>query len=530
MVTTSRQEFARASAAVLNERFDRLIDIGGAIARRPRAIELLAHGDAAGAIEIFKDGFADFPLVEQIFVTDLSGTIVADHPHPLGAVGKNIAFRSWYQEVTRTWKPLISEVFRRTLKPEYNVIAIATPISKDDGTKLGILVLQVRLEKLLAWAKEFPTESSEILYVVDQKGQLAAHPKVSSEVDIRDFSKVPAVQKALQGEAGVEEGFDPLDQERELSSWAPVLQYHWAVVITEPSRVAFKGRDDYCKLLLLAYVVVFLAGGFLIIVITRSDRERRKTEELAREVATFNAELAERKKLEQEIIDRNRELETLLHVASHDLKEPLRAIENFCGMIAQEYAEGLNLEGKDLFGRVIHATQRLSRLLGDIVTLTRARQIEKSAVSIDGQTIVNEALARLEERVRETGAAVKLVGKFPSLCVDKTWAVEGLYNIISNALKYKKEGTFPEIEIASYRPQAGDPPGVGFAVRDRGPGVAPEHTEMIFELFKRAVGREVEGTGAGLAIVREIARRNGGRAWVKPREGGGSEFIVTFGA
>ena len=62
---------------------------------------------------------------------------------------------------------------------------------------------------------------------------------------------------------------------------------------------------------------------------------------------------------------------------------------------------------------------------------------------------------------------------------------------------------------------------MGIVVRDRGPGVAPEHAERIFQLFQRAVGREVEGTGAGLAIVRQVAERHGGRAWVQSREGGG---------
>jgi signal transduction histidine kinase len=66
-------------------------------------------------------------------------------------------------------------------------------------------------------------------------------------------------------------------------------------------------------------------------------------------------------------------------------------------------------------------------------------------------------------------------------------------------------------------------------VRDRGPGIAPEQAERIFQLFQRAVGREIEGTGAGLAIVRQIAERHGGSAWVEPRRGGGSEFIITFG-
>ena len=70
---------------------------------------------------------------------------------------------------------------------------------------------------------------------------------------------------------------------------------------------------------------------------------------------------------------------------------------------------------------------------------------------------------------------------------------------------------------------------VGLAVRDRGIGVEPDQAQRIFHLFQRAVGREVHGTGAGLAIVQQIAHRHGGRTWVQPREGGGSEFVLLFG-
>ena len=82
----------------------------------------------------------------------------------------------------------------------------------------------------------------------------------------------------------------------------------------------------------------------------------------------------------------------------------------------------------------------------------------------------------------------------------------------------------PEVDIAGYE----DSTHAGLAIMDRGPGIAGQHSERIFQLFQRAVGREVEGTGAGLAITRQIAQRHDGHAWVEPREGGGSTFIITF--
>lgn len=237
-------------------------------------------------------------------------------------------------------------------------------------------------------------------------------------------------------------------------------------------------------------------------------------------------DITERKRAEREreraTAERNRELETLLHVISHDLREPVRAIENFSDMIEKGSASRLDPEGQDLFARIIRAAQRLNRLLDDTAALTRARKIGEPVAVMEGGSMVREALSRLEEKIRATGAKITVAKQFPQFRVDKTWVAEALYNLVSNALKFTREGRAPEVEIAPYLDH-------GFVVRDRGPGVAPEHAERIFELFQRAVGREVEGTGAGLAIVHEVALRHGGKAWVKPREGGGSEFVITFG-
>jgi signal transduction histidine kinase len=129
-----------------------------------------------------------------------------------------------------------------------------------------------------------------------------------------------------------------------------------------------------------------------------------------------------------------------------------------------------------------------------------------------------------------TGSSSSPWPTFRGLGHTRTWATHGVYNLITNALKFRRDGEAPEVEIASYHPTVEDGSEVGIVVRDYGPGVPPEHAERIFQLFQRAVGREVEGTGAGLAIVRQVAERHGGRAWVQAREGGGAEFVLTFGA
>jgi signal transduction histidine kinase len=254
----------------------------------------------------------------------------------------------------------------------------------------------------------------------------------------------------------------------------------------------------------------------------------RQKEELSRLNAGLQHEIAERGRARAEIAAKNRDLETLLYVTSHDLREPLRAIENFSRMVNERYRDRLDDKGQDFLRRVILGAQRLNRLLDDILTLSRSQRMAPPTEEVDVKTIVEEAIKRLEEKIKATNARVQVGNGFHGLKVDKTWVTQAVYNLIANALKFTRNGEAPDIEVIPYKPEPSHPDLIGITVRDRGPGVAPEHAERIFQLFQRAVGREVEGTGAGLAIVRQIAERHGGGAWVRPREGGGAEFTISF--
>jgi len=240
-------------------------------------------------------------------------------------------------------------------------------------------------------------------------------------------------------------------------------------------------------------------------------------------------DISERKRIESQIARRNEDLETLLNVVSHDLREPLRAIRTFSKMVEERYASHLDAKGQDFLGRVARAAQRLDVMIDETLELSRARRAHLATRVTEGRIIVDRALAQLEPAIADTGARLSVEADLPWVRADPAWAVRAVSNLISNALKFRVPDSPPDLEIGTYRPEPGDPAGVGIVVRDRGPGVSPEHAERIFQLFQRGVGREIQGTGAGLAIVRQVASRHGGRAWVRPRRGGGSEFIVTFG-
>ncbi|MBI4575647.1 MAG: MASE1 domain-containing protein [Planctomycetes bacterium] len=244
----------------------------------------------------------------------------------------------------------------------------------------------------------------------------------------------------------------------------------------------------------------------------------------------FVRDLSEAGRLEAEIEARNHDLETMLHVISHDLKEPLRGIEAFSVMLTERHAARLDADGVDLLGRIRRAAARMRQLLDDLLTIARARSFQVPRSEVDAAAVVTDVLARLEQQIRELGAEVQVAEKLPRIRADRTWATEAVYNLVTNALKFGSNGSRPtQVSIGPYVRAPGEPEGVGLVVADRGPGVAEGQSERIFELFRRATGREVEGTGVGLSIVRAVAERHGGRAWVRPREGGGSEFVMTFG-
>jgi PAS domain S-box-containing protein len=230
-------------------------------------------------------------------------------------------------------------------------------------------------------------------------------------------------------------------------------------------------------------------------------------------------------KLQTEL--RCKDLETMLHVTSHDLREPLRSIKMFSQIVFERYAEQLDDRGKDYLRRVRKGAEHLDRLLLDIVSVTQAGRITGGVHWTDGKAIVAEAMRSLNMRINETNARVHIADNLPSLRVSLTWGSLAIQNLIANALKFVRGDVSPEIEVMAYSDE--NTSGNGIMVRDRGIGVPASHRERIFDLFQRCVGREIEGTGAGLAIVRQIAERHGGRAWVQDRPGGGSDFVVTFG-
>ncbi|GEM_PF-1717125 len=217
----------------------------------------------------------------------------------------------------------------------------------------------------------------------------------------------------------------------------------------------------------------------------------------------------------------NSELDSFAHTVSHDLKEPLRGIEMFSGILISDYGGSLDPQAADYLSRVVKAAGRMRRLIDDLLGYARVARTRNPYEKASSAGLAAEAAAGLSALVVEKGASVVLADDLPEIFCDPVKMRQVFHNLLSNALKYN-EAPKPEVRVeAELFGQYWK-----FSVTDNGIGVPPQYSEEIFKMFKRLHSRHEYGggTGAGLAIAHKIIEEHGGRIWVDSEEGKGSSF------
>ncbi len=222
----------------------------------------------------------------------------------------------------------------------------------------------------------------------------------------------------------------------------------------------------------------------------------------------------------------NEELQRFAYVASHDLQEPLRSIVSFSQLLERRYRGQLDQDADDYIAFIVEGGIRMQRLIADLLQLSRVETTARQLEPTDAGEVVADALRLMDASVREAGATIE-VGEMPTVLADAAQLAQVFTNLVSNALKYRREGVPPEVRISAERRDGM----VEFAVRDNGIGIEEEYFDRIFVIFQRLHNRkEYEGTGIGLAIVKKIVERHGGRIRVESTPGEGSTFSFTLRA
>lgn len=282
----------RTAALVLEGRFDRIVDIGNALSSRVRFRDLIQEGKWNEARDILKDIPAQFPFIDRIILTDLSGVLMADVPERPAVRGINFSYRDWYQGVSKEWKPYVSDIYIRTAEPQIRVVATAVPIRGDDEELLGILVIQVKLEEFVAWAQIVEAEPDSNLYFIDKRGNVASSGLEAAQEIVNRADELP-IQRLLQKESGADLFFDKT--ESRLVAYHPLSRYDWGAVIEESESTAFTERNQTLwRTMVTQAFFLIITAGLLLIVWSFERKIRRHARELERQVAVRTKLLEEK--------------------------------------------------------------------------------------------------------------------------------------------------------------------------------------------------------------------------------------------
>jgi PAS domain S-box-containing protein len=255
-----------------------------------------------------------------------------------------------------------------------------------------------------------------------------------------------------------------------------------------------------------------------IIEYVRDITDRKRAED---EVTILNEQLKNRTAALETV---NKDLEAFGYMVSHDLRAPLVAIGGFTRKLAEKYSQSIDGKARRMLNIIGKNVKEMEELIDDVLTFSRLGYAAISAAKVN----IVELVASLAEEYRHLLVSRNvhfIVRDLPPAHCDKSMIRQVFVNLLSNAFKYTQSRELPLIEVAA---RAGAEENI-YWVKDNGIGFSETDKERIFDVFQRALsGEAYEGTGIGLAIVRRIVERHGGKVWAEAKPDEGATFYFSL--
>jgi signal transduction histidine kinase len=377
---------------------------------------------------------------------------------------------------------------------------------------------------------------SQVGYVVDARQRVVADSTGLGKLGTRLPAAIPP-----NGQGRFHSG----EVERYATS-EPLAGSDWRVLLTEPTSTLYPPLAGSRSWILYAVLVTFgLVGAAGLALLRRTLIGAARVVEANRKLAELNLTLEQRvadrtavaEQRSEELARSNSELEQFASVASHDLQEPLRKIRMYSGRLPKRLGDGLPEEAASDLARMAGAAERMQRLIDDLLSFARVSSRNREFEPVDLGDVAREVVGDLEARIDELGAQVE-VGELPIVAGDRAQLSQLLQNLISNALKFHREGVPPVVGVRAELVPARPPRFAGEAavgnrclitVEDNGIGFDPKYAERVFSAFERLHSRaDYDGTGIGLSIARKIAWRHRGELTATSTPDIGSTFTLTL--
>lgn len=247
----------------------------------------------------------------------------------------------------------------------------------------------------------------------------------------------------------------------------------------------------------------------------------------------------DRKESEEKVIEYTKELERInedldnfAYIASHDLKEPVRGLNNNAIFLKEDFADKMGEGALKRIDRIMFLCARMEKLVDDLLHFARLKNQELKIKRVDVNDVIKDIEETIETVLHESNAEIVIKKKLPKVVCDKVIVTELFRNLITNGIKYNKSEN-KVIEIGCYKEDLGEEVKVSrfvFFVRDNGIGIEEKYHKDIFKVFKRLNDDDefVRGTGVGLTFVKKIVERLEGEIWIESQPGKGSTFYFTL--
>ncbi|MFC1708658.1 ATP-binding protein [Candidatus Omnitrophota bacterium] len=449
-------------------------------------------------------------------------------------------------------------------------VFIASPVFRG-GEVIGVVVAQLGTEEISRLVQDYSDLGStgefgiaakikdEVVFIAPLRFDREAAFKKRVPIGSKEY---PNIQKAVMGERGSGVSMDYRGKEV-MSVWRHLPTFRWGMVVkmdtTEVFVMAKQLRNNLLRISIVLLIIVAVIAIIIAKTVSSPIRElttisgeiadgnlsarveidtkdeigelaqsfNQMTDKLVRakeDVEQKNVEVEEQKKMLEQV---NKELDSFVYTASHDLRAPLRGISSFASFLEEDYKDKLDDEGRDYLKEIREGTDRMNQLIEDLLALSRISRIKNPYENINVEDMLSSVIKRIEFDIKENNVDLRIQPDMPTIRCDRIKLSEVFLNLISNAIKFssKNNKENPRVEVG-YASEDGFHK---FYVKDNGIGIDHKYHSQVFGIFKRLhTAKEYEGTGAGLSIVKRVIDDHGGNIWIESEVGKGATFCFSI--